>query len=224
MSSDEQFKPLPRLTGTLRAFSRVSPRYDELSAHAERNLMKKRRERNHALQSSDRPAGALEPTWSNLVDTIASDKSNSTKFVKLKSLLDKLRMNMSKQFLNEDFNDAGLLNEASLFIMESFYDHRNKSGGSSRFESLDKLNKKLKEKFGQFQKNLFDQCRDLMEAIFSEIESQERLNAIDEFFRSKNVSVDSYSFDETNVSIVNILIFIHTFKFTYFVVHEKLLS
>lgn len=218
MSSDEQSRPLPRLTGTLRAFSRVSPRYDEFSLHAERNLMKKRREKNQALRSSgDQPHSVgvgIERTWSNLVDTLVVDKNNA-KFAKLKSLLDKLRMNMSKQLLNEDFNDASLLNEASLFILESFYDHRNKSSTvGSRFEALDKLNKKLKEKFGQFQKNLFDQCRDLMEAIFNEIETLDRFTPLHEFFKSRNVVTDIYSFDETSVSL-ELFIFCYKHSLTW---------
>lgn len=200
MSSDEQTRPLPRLTGTLRAFSRVSPRYDELSAHAEKNLMKKRREQNLAVMTSsefESTVGGVKRTWSNLVDTLVVDKSNS-KLAKLKALLDKLRTNMSKQFLNEDFNDASLLNEASLFIFESFYDHR--SHMTARFEALDKLNKKLKEKFGQFQKNLFDQCRELMESILAEINATDRVNALEQFFKTKNVLTDAYTLDDMVVS------------------------
>lgn len=198
MSTDEQTKSLPRLTGTLRAFSRVSPRYDELSAHAESNLMKRRREQLLGAQStagSRTTSTNANRTWSNLVDALVSEKNN-TKFGKLKTLLDKLRMNMSKQFLNEDFNDAGLLNEASMFIFESFYDHRSRSlASNSHFEGLDKLNKKLKEKFGQFQKNLFDQTRDLVEQIFTEIDSLDRMSVLNEFFKSKNVLVDVYTLD-----------------------------
>ena len=202
MVTNEHIRPLPRLTGTLRAFSRVSPRYDEQSAHAEMNLMKRRRERNVSLQSKGVKSESSERTWQNLVDALVPEKNNS-KFSKLKTFLDKLRTNMSKQFLNEDFNDAGLLNEASLFIFESFYDHRSVSSmaASSNFEALDKLNKKLKEKFGQFQKNLFDQCRELFEVIFNEIDSLDRIKILDEFFKSKNLSADILNSSDVSILI-----------------------
>lgn len=192
---------LPRLTGTIRAFSRISQRYDELSQISEANILKKRRELEQSLKSSDLTIPA-EINWPNLVDKLVADKTNQ-KWAKLKALLDKLKTNMSKQFLNEDFNDSRLLNEAAIFIFESFYDHRNTSSASaSNFEGLDKLAKKLKERFGQFQRNLFDHCRELMEEIFTEINLLNLMAVIDDFFNKSKMSLT----DNLNVKVLK---FIH---------------
>lgn len=185
MYIDEQLQ-LPRLTGTLRAFSKVSKRYEELDPALEKNLIKKRKEQ--LLNKTDSSTNFVF-TWQNVTTKLIPNPSDS-KFSKLKSFLDKLRTSIAKQFLNEDFNDSSLLNEASLFILESFYDFRNMTGaGNSNFQNIDKLSKRLKERFGQFQRNLFDTCRDLMETIFNELIYLNRINLLDEVFSSRKVEV-----------------------------------
>lgn len=186
MLIEEQLQ-LPRLTGTVRAFSHVSKKYEELSSNAEKNLIKKRKASEQYAFSKSNDLNALPINWQNLMIKLIPEMSDS-KSSKLRALLEKLKTNISKQFLNEDFNDTLLLNEASLFIFESFYDHRNlSSASSSNFENLDKLSKKLKEKFGQFQRNLFDQCKDVMESIFNEISSLNRSIILDDLFKSRKV-------------------------------------
>lgn len=182
MLIEEQLQ-LPRLTGTLRAFSSVSKRYEELDSAAEKNLIIKKRKQ---VDSNSQADDLVELNWPTLVAKLIPVASDA-KYSKLKSLLDKLRTNIAKQFLNEDFNDATLLNEASLYLVESFYDHFNPS--QLNFLNSDKLAKKLKEKFGQFQRNLFDQCRDLFESLFGEIANLDRLACLNDLFKGKKVKV-----------------------------------
>lgn len=201
MMLSEEFtnRSMPRLTGTIRAFSKVSRKYEELSENAEKNILKKRREREKAAATTTTTTSTISNlSWPNLVDKLIPEKTNQ-KFAKLKSLLEKLKSNTAKQLLNEDFNDASLLNEAALFIFETFYDHRNRSAAaSSHFESFDKISKKLKEKFGQFQRNLFDECRDLMENVFSEIDASNKIFVVEDFFKGAKVTEIGQS-DDSNV-------------------------
>lgn len=212
MTSDEYTKQFPRLTGTIRAFSRVSPRYEELSENAERNIIKKRREAEKSRGDASTSAvksipiassssSGVDLSWSNLVDRLVPDRNNQ-KSSKLKSMLDTLRLQMVKQLLNEDFNDSTLLNEAALFVVETFYDRRcvsaSASASASNFEALDKVSKKLKDRFGQFQRNLFDQLRDLMEKLFSEIDLLNKMIVLDDFFKPAKIS-DLNQTNQTNV-------------------------
>ena len=99
---------------------------------------------------------------------------NETKYSKLKVSLDKLKLNIAKQFLNEDFNEPALLNEAAFFIFCTFYDYRacdNVGLSNSNFQHVDKLMKKLREKFGQFARNLFDSCKEVMETIYNDLKN-----------------------------------------------------
>ena len=104
------------------------------------------------------------------------------KSTKLKPLLETLRTKIAKQFLNEDFNDSSLLNDASMYLFEKFWEFRSTNSNQSNFQNLDKLMKKLREKFGQFQRNLFDQCKELMEQLFNEITNLNKQNQLNDLF------------------------------------------
>ncbi|CAF0861832.1 unnamed protein product [Brachionus calyciflorus] len=179
---------LPRLTGTLRAFSKVCKKYEEIDPLIEKELIKKRRQQ--LLNPNNPTQIEFNFTWPSVQTKLIPNPSDS-KYSKLKSFLEKLKSNISKQFLNEDFNDNTILNESSLFILELFYDFQNKSGvGNSNFQNLDKISKRLRDKFGQFQRNLFENCRDLMECIFNELIYINRINLLDEIFANRKIEIE----------------------------------
>ena len=181
MYLDNQLE-FPRLTGTLRAFSKISKKYEDTDPAVEEEIIKKRR-----LSSKNED---FSFTWPSLLNKLIPNP-NDSKFGKLKTFLNKLKLNVSKHFLNEDFNDTSLLNETSLFILETFYDFQNRSGfGNSNFQNFDKISKHLKDKFGQFQRNLFDTCKDLMECIFNELVFLDRLYFLDEIFSNRKVEIN----------------------------------
>jgi activating signal cointegrator complex subunit 3 len=193
----EETLELPRLTGTLRTYSSLSKKFNDFDLDIDKTLLKKRKElianKNIALSSTLLPNNNIN--WTNLVSKLIPN-INDIKYSKLKSYLDKLRLSISKQFLNEDFNDSAILNEASLFIIESFYEFRNinNHSSSSNFQNIDKIIKKLKEKFGQFPRNTFDACKELMESIFSELTNLNRLDILNETFLKRTITDESSSF------------------------------
>lgn len=71
MSNDETLE-IPRLTGTIRAFSRVSQRYEELAPTLEKSILKRRMELDKAIQSNV----ATGLTLSKLAEKIAADGSS----------------------------------------------------------------------------------------------------------------------------------------------------
>ena len=184
ISSVEEQLELPRLTGTLRAFSDVSKKYMSLDAATERALMRRRRELDQSLTTAAEPA-RKKADWQAVCMKLVPDRTDA-KLAKLRALLDRLRTGVAKQLLNEDFNDARLLDEAALFILELFYEHCSStavySGSASNFQGLDKASKRLKERFGQFQRNLFDSCKELMESLFTELHTLGLTQLLDELF------------------------------------------
>lgn len=163
---------LPRLSSTLRAFSAVTKRTEPRDPELERKILEKRRRQLREPQSNN-ACESVAVSWTDLVLRLVPNSSDA-KFSKLKTYLDKLRNTIAKQFINEDFNDSSVLNEAALFIMEKFYENRNPNQ-QGKFINLDKVNKKMRERFGQFQRNLFDSCRDCLEAVFNELSYLNRL-------------------------------------------------
>ena len=238
----EEQLDLPRLTGTLRAFSNVSKKYTSLDPATERNLIRKRRELELALSSAEAAVdndssisssvkgseNKVSVDWADLTMKLVPNRADR-KYEKLKALLDKLRVNVAKQLLNEDFNDARILNEAAMSIMQLFYEHYDTSATlaatSSHFQNLDKLSKKLKEKFGQFQRNLFDHCREVMEAVFSELGQLEQITFLDEIFGSSRIELvrrQSSSMDSSHLTYKQSSIFGENIKF-YSIYEKKLL-
>ena len=208
----EETLELPRLTGTLRTYSSVSKKYNDFDLDIDKTLLKKRKEfianKNKSSSSSTLSDNI---NWTNLVSKLIPNL-NDSKYSKLKSFLDKLRLSISKQFLNEDFNDSTILNEASLFIFESFYEFRNISNYSStsNFQNIEKISKKLKEKFGQFPRNTFDACKDLMESIFSELINLNKLDTLNEIFLKRSLT------DETSLNANSESFFGENIKFSSF--------
>jgi len=175
---------LPRFTSNLRAYSSISDQQDDNTSETVNNkkIIKKRKQ---LIENQEK-----QTTWEDVLLKLVPNNT-SQKTIKLKSHLDKLRTNLAKQFLNEDFNDAILLNEASLFLLEKFWEFKNPDAGTnqSNFLNLDKLNKKLREKFGQYARNLFDQCKDLMEHLFNEINSLNKQNDLNDLFSMNYVQL-----------------------------------
>lgn len=175
---------LPRFTSNLRAYSSISDQQDDNTSETVNNkkIIKKRKQ---LIENQEK-----QTTWEDVLLKLVPNNT-SQKTIKLKSHLDKLRTNLAKQFLNEDFNDAILLNEASLFLLEKFWEFKNPDAGTnqSNFQNLDKLNKKLREKFGQYARNLFDQCKDLMEQIFNEINNLNKQNDLNDLFSMNYVQL-----------------------------------
>jgi activating signal cointegrator complex subunit 3 len=208
----EETLDLPRLTGTLRTFSSVSKKFNDLDLDIDKTLLKKRKEfianKDIALSSN---ISTDNLNWASLVSKLIPNV-NDSKYSKLKSYFDKLRLSISKQFLNEDFNDSTLLNEASLFIIESFYEFRNINNysSSSNFQNIDKIIKKLKEKFGQFPRNTFDPCKELMELIFSELTNLNRLDTLNEIFLKRTIT------DQTSLNLSTESFFGENIKFSSF--------
>lgn len=187
----EESLNLPRLTSTLRAFSKVSKKFVDPDPEQERKLIKKRKEQLLKQQEFGQNHDTREAlTWDNLMLKLVPSL-NETKYSKLKISLDKLKLNIAKQFLNEDFNDLALLNEASLFIFCTFYDHRNcdNSMSNSNFQNSDKIMKKLREKFGQFARNLFDNCKEVMEIIYNDLKNSNRMFLLDEMLASRHIEI-----------------------------------
>ena len=149
----EESLNLPRLTGTLRAFSKVSKKFLDPDPEQDRKLIRKRKEQRLKQQEfgNQQADSSKEPTapplsWDTLVLKLVPNL-NETKYSKLKVSLDKLKLNIAKQFLNEDFNEPALLNEAAFFIFCTFYDYRacdNVGLSNSNFQHVDKLMKKLR--------------------------------------------------------------------------------
>ena len=188
---NEESLNLPRLTSTLRAFSKVSKKFVDPDPEQERKLIKIRKEQLLKQQEFGRTHDTKEAlTWDNLMLKLVPSL-NEAKYSKLKISLDKLKLSIAKQFLNEDFNDIGLLNEASLFIFCTFYDHRNRDNGlsNSNFQNSDKLMKKLREKFGQFARNLFDNCKEVMETIYNDLKNSNRMFLLDEMLASRHIEI-----------------------------------
>jgi hypothetical protein len=186
---------LPRVTGTLRAFSNVSKKFTNPDSVTERALIQKRRRQTQLisdnLTDSGVPLAAKLPggDWPALCLKLIPSKTDP-KYNKLRQMLDKLRTNSAKQLLNEDFNDNKLLNEAAWFIFELFYQHYDDSQTTaSNFTGVDKLQKKLKEKFGQFQRNHFDNLKDLMESVFTELNNLHELVLLAEVFGSSKLEL-----------------------------------
>jgi hypothetical protein len=209
----EQQLEMPRFTSTLRAFSKVSQQQRMVDADAEKRTLRKRLHQLALLAeqggatSTAAPTSAL--TWQDVLQKLAADHKQVRLFValwpglfqlnscllfhrkegsaKLKPLLDKLRNTVAKQFLNEDFNDATLLNEAAFYLLDKFYEfkatnYNYSAPQGSHFQNLDKLSKTLRQKFGPFQRNLFDNCKELMEAIFGQIEAASKSELLDQMF------------------------------------------
>lgn len=190
---------LPRLTSTLRAFSNVSKKYD-YDPELDRKLIQKRKEQQERAKNPNLQSDEDELIkWENVITKLMPNP-NDPKFSKLKTSLDKLRLNLVKQYLNEDFNDNAVLNEAALFVMRTFYDHRNLDDGisNSNFQSVDKITKKLKEKFGQFVRNLFDDTKNLMETVFNELKNLKKYTLLDDIFGIKNFEIISKLPDQTS--------------------------
>ena len=176
---------MPRFTSTLRAFSSICKRPEQWDPDAENKIIRQRV--SLQVNAHERESARAAASWPSLVAKLMPSL-NEPKVAKLKSLLDKLRSTCAKQFLNEDFNEATVLNEAALFLVEKFYEFRVSTASfqtSSRFKNLDKLNKKLREKFGPFQRNLFDACKELMESLFAEIELLNKQEILDDLFSDK---------------------------------------
>ena len=173
---------LPRLSSTLRAFSAVAKKSEPRDAELERKLLQKRRRQllETGLESTGVASEVNSVSWADLVMRLVPS-STDAKFSKLKAHLDKMRNTIAKQFLNEDFNDSSALNEAALFILEKFYENRNPNQ-SGKFLNLDKVSKKMRERFGQFQRNLFDSCKECLEAVFAELSYLNRLVILDNAF------------------------------------------
>jgi hypothetical protein len=186
---------LPRLTGTLRAFSNVTQKqHYDLDPIAEKQLIKKRKE---ALESADSKTCDWPSFLHKIVPTTTSAHVNAQN-VKLKSLLDKLHSSISKKFLNEDFNDSSLLDEATLFLLEVFNQYKaSNTSSSSYFQNTDKIVKKLKDKFGHFARNVFDSCKELMEQLFAELDQLDRLQLFDDFFAQNRIEIKENNSDNT---------------------------
>jgi activating signal cointegrator complex subunit 3 len=188
MYLDDQLQ-LPRLTGTVRAFSNVSKKFEDVEdSNIQKRLLEKRKQQQKIRGNTDQQLTSVkEFGWQALMSKLVPNY-NDQKLLKLKNLLEKLRNSIGKQLLNEDFNDSSLLNDAAYFIMYTFYQHLNadSTASSSNFHNLDKLSKKLKDRFGQFPRNVFDNCKETMENIFDELNSLRRNDLIDEFFNSQN--------------------------------------
>ena len=188
---ETQHFQLPRLTGTLRAFSKVSKKFVEPDFEQEKLLIKKRKEELQKQRDFGEKSDSKSVlSWENLVLKLVPNL-NDSKHSKLKMSLDKLKLNIVKQFLNEDFNDITLLNEASLFVFEVFYDNRNYDNhmSNSNFQNNDKIMKKLREKFGQFARHLFDNCKELMETIYNDLKNSNRINLLDELLSSRHFEI-----------------------------------
>ena len=178
----EEHLELPRFTSTLRAFSGVSRRAEVRDPNSERQLIQKRRQQ---LLEPVKQQSLEVPSWNDLILRLIPN-ANDPKFAKLKPNLDKLRNTIAKQFLNEDFNDSSMLNDAALFILQKFYEFRNPAQ-PGKFQNLDKLSKKMRERFGQFQRNLFDSCRENLESIFAELSYLNRLALLDQAFDKREL-------------------------------------
>lgn len=184
---------MPRFTGTLRAFSSVSQKYQEVDPDVDRQIIRKRAQQKQAAhlatESQDttvknQQADAVKSfTWNDVILKLTANKKDSAK---LKALLDKLRNDLSRKFLNEDFNDASLLNDAALYLLDKFYEFQateyNYNSSASHFRHLDKLNKALRQKFGPYERNMFEKCKDLMEDLFDEIEMLRKQPLLDDLF------------------------------------------
>jgi hypothetical protein len=196
----EENLQLPRLTGTLRAFSKVSRKFTDPDASQDKRAIQKRKDlmakqKELGCCSSDETTTTTTASFLDwptlLIQLVPPPSRNDSKYAKLNESLHKLRQQMAKQFLNEDLNDANLLDEAALFIFEVFYDHRNCDQAmlNSNFEASDKLMKKLREKFGQFARNLFDSCKELMEVIYNDLKNSNRIYLLDECLGSRHIQV-----------------------------------
>lgn len=185
---------MPRFTGTLRAFSSVSQKYQEVDPDVDRQIIRKRAQQKQAALLVTEPgqhttvknpqADAVKSfTWNDVILKLTANKKDSAK---LKTLLDKLRNDLSRKFLNEDFNDASLLNDAALYLLDKFYEFQateyNYNSSASHFRHLDKLNKALRQKFGPYERNMFEKCKDLMEDLFDEIEILRKQPLLDDLF------------------------------------------
>ena len=178
----EEHLDLPRFTSNLRAFSSIS---DQLEEESDLNHEKKLTNKRKQLVQNKEKKVSWDDVLLKLTPTNTIQKSS-----KLKTHLDKLKNTLAKQFLNEDFNDTAILNEAALFLLEKFWEFKSTAGsGQSNFQNLDKLSKKLREKFGQFQRNIFDTCKDLMEQIFNEVNSLNKQNQLNDLFSHNYVDL-----------------------------------
>jgi hypothetical protein len=192
----EESLNLPRLTGTLRAFSKVSKKFVDPDPEQDRKLIRKRKEQRlkqqeFGNQQADSSKETAPLSWDTLMLKLVPNL-NETKYSKLKVSLDKLKLNIAKQFLNEDFNEHALLNEAAFFIFCTFYDYRasdNVGLSNSNFQHIDKLMKKLREKFGQFARNLFDSCKEVMETIYNDLKNTQRMFLLDEMLASRHIEI-----------------------------------
>lgn len=164
---------LPRFSSNLRAFSSISEQQEDFDNNHDKKLVNKRKQL--ALNQEK------QLKWDDVVLKLAPSNTLQ-KSTKLKPLLETLRTKIAKQFLNEDFNDSSLLNDASMYLFEKFWEFRSTNSNQSNFQNLDKLMKKLREKFGQFQRNLFDQCKELMEQLFNEITNLNKQNQLNDLF------------------------------------------
>ena len=190
----EEHLQLPRLTSTLRAFSKVSKKFTESDPDLDKKSIKKRKEqlnKQKELGTSNAGDSSKEAlSWEHLTRKLVPTLGDA-KFAKLKTSLDKIKLTIAKQFLNEDFNDQAVLNEASIFIFEVFYDFRNSDNAmsNSNFQHADKIMKKLREKFGQFARNLFDTCKEVMETVYNELKNSNRIHLLDELLGSRHIAI-----------------------------------
>ena len=176
LDPDQQLQ-LPRLTGTLRAFGKSStPVKKGSSSHVdpdgERKALQKRRELTRKSLDSQIDASA-DLSWPLVVTELGHSSS-------LKTLLNSVRIPTAKRFLNEDINDPLMLNEAAVFLLETFHEYRAVQATSalSFFQDSDKIAKKLKAKFGSFARNQFDECKALMESVFAELAKLDKLDLL----------------------------------------------
>ena len=183
---------MTRFTGTLRAFSSVSKKYQEVDPEFDRKIIQKRVQQAALLaqQTSTNTSSAKGPpadtkssTWNDVILKLTANKKESAK---LKALLDKLRNDIARKFLNEDFNDASLLNDAAFYLLDKFYEFQateyNHNSSASHFKGVDKLNKALRQKFGPYERNMFDKCKELMEDLFDEVDLLRKQRMLDDLF------------------------------------------
>lgn len=75
------------------------------------------------------------------------------------------------------------MNDSAFYLLEKFYEFKSSSySQTSHFNNLDKLNKILKQKFGPYQRKLFEICKDLMENLFTEINNANKEAILDDIY------------------------------------------
>ena len=75
------------------------------------------------------------------------------------------------------------MNDSAFYLLEKFYEFKSNSySQASHFHNLDKLNKVLKQKFGPYQRKLFEICKELMESLFTEINNVDRDAILDDIY------------------------------------------